>query len=167
MWIKFIKVVITCHKKYFHVIIEPAFNLNKTKIYFSACLQNSRHFEFQISSTQGKFLDFSQKRFFHRESFHNEFFQRMGAPAGPGKRGRACPPFAEKIRYETILDPKSFVRSQWIYLESSWFEIQNVSNSAKSRKINFGFVQIESRFNYKRKWFNIPSLLRSISRNER
>ena len=49
---------------HFHIIIEPAFNLNKTKIYFSACLQNSRHFEFQISSTQGKFLDFSQKRFF-------------------------------------------------------------------------------------------------------
>ena len=142
MWIKFIKVVITCHKKYFHVIIEPAFNLNKTKIYFSACLQNSRHFEFQISSTQGKFIDFSQKRFFDRESFHNGFFQRMG-----GKRVRACagpagpaPPFAEKIRYETILDQKKvFVKSQWIYLESSWFEIQNVSNSANKQKNKFWF----------------------------
>ena len=122
MRIKFIKVVIKCHKKYFHVIIEPAPNLNKTKIYFSACLQNSRHFEFQISSTQGKFLDFLQKRFFHRESFHNEFFQRMGVRAlpGPRKRGRACPPFAEKICHETILDEKNvFVKSQGIYLESS------------------------------------------------
>ena len=142
MWIKFIKVVITCHKKYFHVIIEPAFNLNKTKIYFSACLQNSRHFEFQISSTQGKFIDFSQKRFFDRESFHNGFFQRMGVRAlpGPSKRGRACPPFAEKIRYETILDEKNvFVKSQGIYLESSWFEIQNVSNSANKQKNKFWF----------------------------
>ena len=124
MWIKFIKVVITCHKKYFHVIIEPAPNLNKTKIYFSACLQNSRHFEFQISSTQRKFLDFSQKRFFHRESFHNEFFQRMG-----GKRVRACagpagpaPSFAEKILYETILDEKRFCEKSrnLIWVELIW-----------------------------------------------
>ena len=93
---------------HFHIIIESAFNLNKTKIYFSACLQNSRHFEFQISSTQGKFIDFPQKLFFDRESFHNGFFQRMG-----GKRARACagpagpaPSIAEKIRYETILDEK-------------------------------------------------------------
>ena len=100
---------------HFHIIIEPAPNLKKSKIYFSACLQNSRHFEFQIISTQGKFLDFSQKRFFHRESFHNEFFQRMGS-----KRVRACagpagpaPPFAEKIRYETNVDKKNvFVKSQ-------------------------------------------------------
>ena len=72
---------------HFHIIIEPAFNLNNTKIYFSACLQNSRHFEFQISSTQGKFIDFSQKRFFDRESFHNGFFQRMGGQARPRLRG--------------------------------------------------------------------------------
>ena len=138
MWIKFIKVVIKCNKKYFHVIIEPAPNLNKTKIYFSACLQNSRHFEFQISSTQGKFLDFSQKRFFHRESFHKEFFQWMWVRAlpGPRKRGRACPPFTEKKSFwKIILNEKSvFPKSQGTYVGSSWFEIRNVSNSAKKQK---------------------------------
>ena len=85
-------------QKYFHIIIEPAPNLNKFKIYFSAFLLNSRHFEFQISSTQDKFLEFLQKRFFHWKSFHNEFFQRMGVRAlpGPRKRVRACPPIRWK-----------------------------------------------------------------------
>ena len=111
------------HKKYFHIIIEPAPNLNKTKIYFSAFLLNSRHFEFQISSTQGKFLDFLQKRFFIDNRFITNFFQRMG-----GKRVRACagpaapaPALTEKIRYATIFNEEKnvFVKRQGIYLESS------------------------------------------------
>ena len=147
MWIKFIKVVITCHKKYFHVIIEPAFNLNKTKIYFSACLQNSRHFEFQISSTQGKFLDFLQKRFVHWESFHNEFFQWMGAR--PRRVWWGPPPFAEKIRYETILDKKTFLwKVKEFTLSRADLKFKNVSNSANKQKNKFWFCSNWSRFNY-------------------
>ena len=52
-------------KNPFHIIIEPASNLNKTRIHFSAFLLILRHFEFQITSTQGKFLDFLQKHFFY------------------------------------------------------------------------------------------------------
>ena len=80
----------------------------------------------------------------------------MGVRAlpGPRKRRRAYHPIHWKIRYETIFNEKNvFVKSQGIYLESSWFEIQNVSNSEKKQKINFGYVQIGSRFNYNMKIF--------------
>ena len=53
-------------------------NLNKTIIYISAFLLTSRHFEFQISSTQRKFLDFLQKHFFHWKVFFKMIFFSMG-----------------------------------------------------------------------------------------
>ena len=132
MWIKFITVVIVWKKNHFHIIIEPAFNLNKTKIYFSAFLLNSRHFEFQISSTQCKFLDFLQ--------IHNECLQCAG-PAGPAQaRTRLLPHSLKKFVMKRFSMKKNvFVKSQGIYLESSWFEIQNVSNAAKTKKNKFWF----------------------------
>ena len=71
---------------HFHIIIEPASNLNKTKLYFSAFFLNSRHFEFQISSTQCKFLDFLQKLF----SIENRFITNFPSGWGCGPcRARA------------------------------------------------------------------------------
>ena len=128
-------------KKYFYIIIEPAPNLNKPKISFSAFLLNSKHFEFQISSNHCKFLDFLQKRFFHWKSFHNEFFREWGC--GPC-RVRAsvdalAPHSLKKFVMKRFSMKNVFVKSQGIYLESSWFEIQNVSNSAKKQKNKFWF----------------------------
>ena len=151
MWIKFIKVVITCHKKYFHIIIEPAFNLNKTKIYFSACLQNSRHFEFQISSTQGKFIDFSQKRFFDRESFHNGFFSEWGASASALARARQGPhphSLKKSVMKRFSIKKKFLWKVNEFTLSRADLKFKMSRILQTSRKINFGFVQIESRFNY-------------------
>ena len=57
-----------------------------------------------------------------------------------GSKARKLYEIAEKIRYETIFNEKNiFVKSQGIFLESSLFEIQNVSNSAKKQKNKFWF----------------------------
>ena len=90
MWIKFIMVVIACHKKYFHIIIEPAPNLNKTKIYFSAffCwirdILNFKSARLKVNSlTFYKNVFFIESRFI--TNFFSEWVQARPSLRGPGR----------------------------------------------------------------------------------
>ena len=128
--------------------------MNKTKIYFSACLQNSRHFEFQISSTQGKFLDFLQKRFSDLNCFIMNFFSEWGASASALARARQGPhPHSlKKFVMKRFSTKKTFlckVKEFTLSRADLKFKMSRILQT--SRKINFGFVQIGSRFNYNMK----------------
>ena len=120
-----------------------------TKSNFSAFLLNSRHFEFQISPTLDKTPSlFAETIFVLKNVSKKFFFDGMGVRAlsGPRKRGRACPPFHRKKKFETIFNEKIvFAKSQgilfriWLIWNSKCLEF-----SKKAEK--FDFVQIGSSF---------------------
>ena len=103
---------------HFYITIETARNWKKTKIEISAFLLNSKHFEFQFSSIQHKFLAFLQKRFFHWNfSFKTIFFCEWGASASALARARQGPhPHSQKKihfeKYDFQWKNASFQRNQ-------------------------------------------------------
>ena len=111
---------------------------------------NSRHFEFQISSSQRKFLDFLQKHFFHSNFFFKMIFFLWMGGAGPRKRGRACPPSTEKYSFWKMISMKNLflqkVKKFTSGLADLKFEMSRIQE--KSRNLNFGFVQIGSSLNF-------------------
>ena len=119
--------------------IETAPNLNKTKIQTSAFLLNSRHFEFEISSTQCKFLDFLKNISFIENDFSNDFFCKWEASASALARARQDPhPDSQK---------KVFLQKvKKITLGRADFGFKMSRIQQKSRNVNFGFVQIVSSF---------------------
>ena len=140
----------------FHIIIETASNLNKTIIHFLLFFWIRDIWNFKSTRLKVNSLTCQKERFLHWKPFQTEFFFREWG----GKRVRACagpagpaPRFSEKNSFWNDFQCKkrSFLTSQGIYFESSWFEIPNVSNSAKKQKMNFGFLQFGSSFNYNMK----------------
>ena len=78
-------------------------------------------------------LKFFQKAFFH--------FNEGARPLGHEQAQRACPPFIEKIRFESGFKFKvCFAKIQGIYLESGLVEVQNGSYSKEAEK--FALVQL-------------------------
>ena len=121
---------------HFQIKIETAPNLNKTKIHIFAFLLNSRYFKFQINTNS---LTFWQNAFFI-ENYFSMFFSVNGGQARPRLRGpgRARTPIHRKKNsfWKVIFNEKNvFAKSQGTYVGSSWFEIPNVSNSAKKQKL--------------------------------
>ena len=88
-------------------------------------------------------LTFWKNAFFTENYFPKcIFFCEWGASASALARARQGPhPHSLKkfVMKRFSMKKNFFVKSQGIYLESSWFEIQNVSNSANKQKNKFWF----------------------------
>ena len=118
---------------------------------------NSRHLEFQISSTQSKFLDLLKRTLFTLKIVSKRvFFSEWGC--GPC-RARAsadalAPHSLKKFVMKRFSMKKTFlwkVKEFTLSRADLKFKMSRILQT--SRKINFGFVQIGSRFNYNMKIF--------------
>ena len=145
-------------KKYFHIIIEPAPNLNKTKICFSVFLLNSRHFEFQISSTHGKFLDFLQERFFIENHFITNFSSEWGCePCRARASADALAPHSLKkfVMKRFSMKKKFLWKVKEFTLSRADLKFKMSRIQQRSRKIIFVLFKLGADSSIIWKWFDI------------